>query len=135
MAISDNIRNFRKEKGYTQKQLAELAGIATITLQQYELGKREPKIEQLLKLSNALQIDINTLLEDSDSPMLRAMKRTDSPLYDDYKKYLLSHSVELDNIDVELINNFNKLNDSGQKRLLEYLSELLRITEYTEDSM
>lgn len=134
MAIGDNIRNIRKEKGYTQKHLAELSGIATITLQQYELGKREPKIEQLLKLSNALQIDINSLLEDTDSPILRAMKESDSALYEDYKKHLLSHSVELENIDVELINNFHKLNEAGQKRLLEYLSELIKIPEYTKDT-
>ena len=42
MSIGEKIRYFRKESGYTQKELAELSGIATITLQQYELEKRVP---------------------------------------------------------------------------------------------
>lgn len=130
MSIGENIKKLRKEKGYTQKQLAEMSGIATITLQQYELSKRTPQTEQLIKLSSALQVDINSLLEDTDSPILKAMKNSDSPLYEDYKKYLLSHSIDLDNIDIELINNFHELNDSGQRRLLEYLSDLLKIKEY-----
>jgi transcriptional regulator with XRE-family HTH domain len=134
MSIGDNIKKLRKEKNYTQKQLAEMSGIATITLQQYELGKRTPQTEQLIKLSSALQVDINSLLEDSDSPMLKAMKSSNSPLYEDYKKYLLSHSVELENIDIEFINDFHKLNSTGQKRLLDYLSDLLKIEEYKKDT-
>lgn len=134
MSIGDNIKKLRKEKNYTQKQLAEMSGIATITLQQYELGKRTPQTEQLIKLSSALQVDINSLLEDSDSPMLKAMKSSNSPLYEDYKKYLLYHSVELENIDIEFINDFHKLNSTGQKRLLDYLSDLLKIEEYKKDT-
>lgn len=134
MSIGDNIKKLRKEKDYTQKQLAEMSGIATITLQQYELGKRTPQTEQLIKLSSALQVDINSLLEDSDNTMLKAMKSSNSPLYEDYKKYLLSHSVELENIDIEFINDFHKLNSTGQKRLLEYLSDLLKIEEFKKDT-
>lgn len=134
MSVGQNIKNAREKNGLSQRDLAGKLNITQAAVSQFENGKNPPKIDTLLKISSALGVDINTLLEDSDSPMLRAMKRTDSPLYDDYKKYLLSHSVELDNIDIELINNFHKLNDSGRKRLLEYLSELLKILEYTEDA-
>ena len=132
MSVGNNIRNLRTEKGYTQKQLAELAGIAQITLQQYELGKRKPQTEQLLKLSTALNVDINSLLEVEDSPLLKAMKKGNSPLYKDFKQKMLSDSIELNNIDIEVINDFHELNATGQKRLLEYLSELLKINEYSK---
>lgn len=130
MAISNNIRNARKEKGYTQKQLAELAGIATITLQQYESGKRVPKVEQLVKLSTALQVSVDDLLEDTDSPILKVMKESNSPLYNEYKSYALSHSTDLDYIDVELVKQFHTLNEVGQKRIFQYVSELQKIKEY-----
>ena len=46
--IGENIKQARKKRGYTQKELAELCEFATITLRQYESGKRNPKIETVL---------------------------------------------------------------------------------------
>ena len=50
MTIGNKIQKVRKEKGYTQKQLAAMCNMATGTIQQYELGKRQPRMEQLQKL-------------------------------------------------------------------------------------
>ena len=54
MNIGEMIRNLRNAYGLTQKELAEKAGIATITLQQYERNKREPRKEILSKIAVAL---------------------------------------------------------------------------------
>lgn len=133
MSVGQNIKNAREQIGLSQRALAEKLNVTQAAVSQFENGKNPPKIDTLIKISNALQIDINSLLEDTDSPILRAMKNSDSELYEDYKKHLLSHSIELENIDVELINNFHKLNEAGQRRLLEYLAELIKIREYTKD--
>ena len=61
MSIGDNIKFLRKRKNITQKQLAESTGIAVITIQQYESGKYEPKIDSLCKLGKALDCDIYKL--------------------------------------------------------------------------
>ena len=50
MTLGQIMQKIRKEKGYTQKQLAEKCGMATGTIQQYELNKREPRREQLPKM-------------------------------------------------------------------------------------
>jgi transcriptional regulator with XRE-family HTH domain len=50
MDFGYKIKLIRKTKGYTQKKFAELLECATISLQQYELGKREPKSEFMKKL-------------------------------------------------------------------------------------
>ena len=50
------------EKGYTQKQLAEKCGMATGTIQQYELNKREPRREQLQKIATALNVPLYELM-------------------------------------------------------------------------
>jgi len=62
MAIGDNIKHYRKLKNLTQRQLAERANIAVITLQQYEAGKRTPRLQQLESLAKALNINSNMLI-------------------------------------------------------------------------
>lgn len=61
MTTGQTIQKIRKEKGYTQKQLAEKCGMATGTIQQYELNKREPRQEQLRKIAEALDVSIDYL--------------------------------------------------------------------------
>lgn len=62
MDIGTNIRVARKNARLTQEQLAKKCNLATITIRQYELGKREPKMEQLSALASALGIHILELL-------------------------------------------------------------------------
>ena len=52
--IGELISSARKEKGLTQRQLAEKAGVETITIQQYDSGKRVPKLEFFMKIAQAL---------------------------------------------------------------------------------
>ncbi len=54
MTIGQRIKEARKVAGLTQRELAEKAGTATGTIQQYELGKRQPRIEQLRRIACAL---------------------------------------------------------------------------------
>lgn len=62
MTIGERIKNYRKIAGLTQKDLGELAGVATGTIQQYELGKRQPRIEQLQKIAPILKVSVSDLL-------------------------------------------------------------------------
>lgn len=64
MTIGEKIRNYRKVAGLTQKRLGELCGVATGTVQQYELGKRQPRIEQLQKIADVLKVQITDLIND-----------------------------------------------------------------------
>ena len=66
MAIGDRIKEQRKNYGLTQKQLAEKIGVAEITIRQYELGKRQPRIEQLHAIASALGVSMDTLYGISD---------------------------------------------------------------------
>lgn len=59
-----NIRlvSIRKNKGYTQKKLAELAGISEPTMNHYESGKRVPTVDTLIILAEILDCDPGWLL-------------------------------------------------------------------------
>lgn len=62
MDIGILIKQKRKAAGLTQEELAQKIGCATITIRQYESGKREPSIIVLGKLANALDVDIFDLI-------------------------------------------------------------------------
>lgn len=64
MTIGDKIRNYRKLAGLTQNELAQKCEVAEITIRQYEGNKRQPRIEQLIKIADALNISSNDLLGD-----------------------------------------------------------------------
>lgn len=63
MTVAENIKRLRKERGFTQKQLAERCGMAESTLRQYEIGYRCPKIETLHRIAKALDKSIILLVE------------------------------------------------------------------------
>lgn len=63
-SIGELIRISRKSKGMTQKELALKAGIAEITIRQYEKGKYKPKYDKIKKIAQALDMPYYQLLVD-----------------------------------------------------------------------
>ena len=56
--IGELIKSVRKQKGYTQKQLAEKAGVSNNSLIRYETGETSPSMQTLQLISNALDVDL-----------------------------------------------------------------------------
>ena len=54
--IGELIKSVRKQKGYTQKQLAEKAGVSNNSLIRYENGETSPSIQVLQQIANALDV-------------------------------------------------------------------------------
>lgn len=63
MQFSEKLKSARLSKKMTQKELASKAGIGISTIKQYELGYRKPKIENLEKISKALDIPLLDLYD------------------------------------------------------------------------
>lgn len=63
--LSNNIKNFRKEKGFSQQELAEKSGASLASVVAWESGKNQ-KIRQgnLEKLATALETSVEALLAD-----------------------------------------------------------------------
>lgn len=87
MGVGDRIKEARKAKGWTQSSLAEKSGVATITISQYETGKRKPRIEQLEAISNALEVPLFYLLNG-------AMYTTTEKAFEEYKDFNAWKAVE-----------------------------------------
>ena len=54
--VGQRIKEARKKVGLTQKELADRIEVSTTTIQQYELGKRQPRFEQMAAIADALGV-------------------------------------------------------------------------------
>lgn len=57
-----NLKRYRMLIGSTQKQMAERLGITENAYQNYEYGKREPKLDVLVQIAEILDVSIDDLL-------------------------------------------------------------------------
>lgn len=60
--IGEKIKKYRKEKGYTQKQLAEKCGLSEISIKKYEIGNVTPSYESLNKVCSILNVELKDIL-------------------------------------------------------------------------
>ena len=57
MTIGELIRHTRKEKGMTQKQVAEICGMADSAIRKYESGSQTPKLRTIQRIAAALGVE------------------------------------------------------------------------------
>lgn len=105
MTIGDNIKRIRKEKGLTQKKLAELLKVTPQNLAQYENGRRLPKRETINKIANALEVDSVDLTDDTNEVNIV--------------------EPSIDNLREEIRQLAYSLNESGLRKVKEYMYDIV----------
>ncbi|MBQ8814102.1 MAG: helix-turn-helix transcriptional regulator [Lachnospiraceae bacterium] len=128
MNTGQNIKNFRKLRGLTQKELAQKIGVAEITLRQYENNKREPRIETIQKIASALNVRLVDIVDAADFQKLIS-KEVDAVM-DSHIKSGKVRIIETD--EQELVSDYLKLNKSGKSKAREYVKDLTLIPGYTK---
>ena len=63
MSIGQNIKKYRKEKGYTQRELADLIGVSVQAVSKWETDTGAPDISQVVPLASALDISTDALFD------------------------------------------------------------------------
>ena len=63
--VSENIKFLRKQEGYTQQTFADALGIKRSLVGAYEEGRADPRISNLVKMSELFGIRIDDLIETS----------------------------------------------------------------------
>lgn len=66
--FDQRLKALRKEKGVTQKQLAEAIGITERGLQGYEIKDRKPGYDALIALADYFDVSLDYLVGRSDDP-------------------------------------------------------------------
>ena len=60
----NNVKEYRKKKGYTQKEIADILGIKQASYSDKERGRRGFTVEELLQLEDILGVSISDMFKD-----------------------------------------------------------------------
>lgn len=113
MSVGENIKKYRKLKGLKQSELAELANISRVAIGNYERNDRTPTVDILSNIANALNVDINLLIDNNK------IKQTDN-------------MQDIPDEDIHIIQRAkSKMSKEQQDKMMEFLK--IAFTEYFDD--
>lgn len=149
MNIGKNIKMYRKKRGLTQEQLAQLANLSKNAIYNYENNKRVPTFDILENIATALEIptclitrntvDLTEFGLGTHKPNYDAIEKEYFPddIVEHYKELLkrrsMLHMRDLACIILELKRDSLKLNKQIDE-YENYLNELLHGYDYTLES-
>ena len=100
--IGSKIREARKAANITQQQLADKSGIIVTTIRKYEIGKQNPKTQNLEKIAAALNISPSELMPNKKWQGLEAQEK-EIREYFAFEKYVKEAGYHVGNPDADLI--------------------------------
>ncbi len=62
-AVGSFLKELRREKGITQEQLAEIAGVSNRTVSRWETGSNMPDLDVLIELADYYEVEIREILD------------------------------------------------------------------------
>ncbi|MFP3024559.1 MAG: helix-turn-helix domain-containing protein, partial [Wolbachia sp.] len=104
--VGQKVKNWRLEREYTQKDLAEKIGVKYWVILQYEKGNRRIPIERLYAIIEALSISITDLIPVS-------------------KSCLEDEGEEI----LNLVREYKKINDHELRRMFCLLTKFVQVSE------
>jgi len=87
ITFAERIKKLRVNKGYSQKEIAEIVGVNYVNYGRYERGLSRPSADTLTKLADAFNISVDYLLEG---------EQTDAAVADFNDKELLAMFKEVE---------------------------------------
>lgn len=152
MSVGTNIRKMRKERGLTQAELAEKAGISRSYFADIEKDYYNPSLESLQKIASALGTTSGVLLGDAsllelvakDNGMSAATamferqrkdaKPMDAAEADKWDKIFKAPKQESQaapsDEETRLVGMYREMNQEGQEKLLDYADDMVRSGKY-----
>lgn len=121
--LGQKLKEARKRKGYTQKQLADKVGLAEITIRQYEADKYIPKIDKIKIIAEALNMTPYELIGadfwDLQYPEISEEVKKEDAFID----YIIDLGYELDQKTIEVIMTLEDTNDNTPYGLKKFIEE------------
>jgi transcriptional regulator with XRE-family HTH domain len=120
MNIAEQIKSIRKNKGFSQQEIADKLAINRVQYNRIETGKSDPTMNILQRIANALDINVveffeaknnNTEVRTVNEPLLQKVRLLDE--LDDVQKNSICNMI-----DIAITN----------KRLKEVLNNAMNIT-------
>lgn len=105
------IKEARERAGLSQKQLADILGVAPNTFHGYESGKHDPKSKLLAEIAIACSVTVDFLLGIEKSPTSTGADTGDKRLNG-------------------IIDSYHRLNEDGQQQLADQAESLTYMPKY-----
>ncbi len=120
MNIAEQIKKFRKEKGFSQQEVADKLSINRVQYNRIETGKSDPTMNILQRIANVLEINVVEFFE---------AKNNGAEVHT-VNEQLLQKVRLLEELDEVQKNSICNIIDTAiaNKRLKEALSNAMRIT-------
>lgn len=102
-----NVKRIRLARQLTLKELAAISGVSQAMLSEIERGVKMPTIEVACKISDALEVNILTLLEKEEKHKIKVIRKDERPVLasgnseNSLKRFLLSPSLPFSSIEFE----------------------------------
>ena len=94
MEFNNKLYELRKQKGFSQEELANRLNVSRQTVSKWEIGESTPDMEKLIAISDLFEISLDELVlnkkteqSESPDPVEHVMK---SELYSDIKEHVLT---------------------------------------------
>lgn len=138
MTIGERIREIRKSRGLTQKELGERLGLSYQSIAQWENNLRKPKSETILKIATALGVRYEDIVGietfDTGEELLARLKEIrENPDWETNPNWKTLTFVNT--TDPRAFINFalDQMTEEGQTKVAERAAEVLEVPRYRKD--
>lgn len=130
--IGSTIKELRKAKGISQKEMSKLLDIPYSTYSNYENNNREPSADVIKKVSDILEISTDSLIETAKTKSKTFIDEIDMYV-EKFQKDIAERGYNREMGDIELLKYFRKLNYEGQDKAIDYTKLLSESPKYQKD--
>ena len=152
----ENLKLQRQKRDLSQEELGKLIGVSGVTIMRYEKGTRQPKLETIKHIANALKIPVSDLIDINSPSVTKAtdrfvsLKHTEEvETYGEVMDDIIMHSslgssineyqtamAKLNQTRFNIITLcFQALDDVGKQQLCDYARQLLENSEDFQESV
>jgi transcriptional regulator with XRE-family HTH domain len=91
MEFNNKLYELRKQKGFSQEELANRLNVSRQTISKWEVGESTPDMEKLVAISDLFEVSLDELVKGEESKMVEPSERiVKSELYSDIKEHVLT---------------------------------------------
>ena len=147
MTLGDIIKQYREEHGLSMDAFARKSGISKAYISLLEKNRHPktglpiaPSIGTIKQAADGMCMDFNKLFSMVDSavdisPTSFINWNDDAPAFQASEQINSPVSTTLRPDEQTLLRGYNKLNDSGKERVLDYVDDLVGNVKYTEEKL
>ena len=92
MEFNNKLYELRKQKGFSQEELANRLNVSRQTISKWEVGESTPDMEKLVAISDLFEISLDELVLDKEEETIPVASEqiVKSELYSDIKEHVLT---------------------------------------------